>query len=256
MIRIHRRWKVMCALLAGALASVPAQWAEAQTAPDGRMQISWEVRNRFRLFREERDFLLHADSARGRSVLASEQALELQSDGRGWARNAVNRLCIDLLGRVSEPCSRDNVKESYLTPVDHPITVRLTGAIPVGAICAWSFDDGDGPQQSTFDCAEPVNLRARYGRPTVATVDVSSGSEAPQRISEAIKVRDVFIAGLGDSIASGEGNPDRPIALSDDGFCFRSYLGTGATQYYRPSRAGYKGGRACEAPDSLQLWQR
>ena len=28
------------------------------------------------------------------------------------------------------------------------------------------------------------------------------------------------------------------------------------TQYYRPSRAGYKGGRACEAPDSLQVWQR
>ena len=89
------------------------------------MQISWEVRNRFRLFREERDFLLHAESARGRSILASEQALELQSDGRGWARNTVNRLCIDLTGRVSEPCTRDNVKESYLTPTEHPVTVRL-----------------------------------------------------------------------------------------------------------------------------------
>ena len=81
------------------------------------MQISWEVRNRFRLFREERDFLLHTDSARGGSILASEQALELQSDGRGWARNTVNRLCIDLSGRVTEPCTRDNVKESYLTPL-------------------------------------------------------------------------------------------------------------------------------------------
>jgi lysophospholipase L1-like esterase len=256
MIRNHRRCKVRSALLAAALASVPAQWAEAQTAPDGRMQISWEVRNRFRLFREERDFLLHADSARGRSVLASEQALELQSDGRGWARNMVNRLCIDLLGRVNEPCSRDNVKESYLTPIDHPITVRLTGPIPVGATCAWSFDDGEGPQQSTFDCAEPVNLRARYGRATIASVEVSSGPEAPQRVSTEIMVRDIFIAGLGDSIASGEGNPDRPIALSDEGFCFRYYLGTAGAQYYRPSRAGYKGGRACEAPDSLQVWQR
>jgi lysophospholipase L1-like esterase len=256
MIRNHRRCKVRSALLAAALASVPAQWAEAQTAPDARMQISWEVRNRFRLFREERDFLLHADSARGRSVLASEQALELQSDGRGWARNMVNRLCIDLLGRVNEPCSRDNVKESYLTPIDHSITVRLTGPIPVGATCAWSFDDGEGPQQSTFDCAEPVNLRARYGRATIASVEVSSGPEAPQRVSTEIMVRDIFIAGLGDSIASGEGNPDRPIALSDEGFCFRYYLGTAGAQYYRPSRAGYKGGRACEAPDSLQVWQR
>ena len=219
------------------------------------MQISWEVRNRFRLFREERDFLLHADGGRGRSILATEQALALQSDGRGWARNAVNRLCIDLLGRVSEPCTRDGVKESYLTPSEHPVTIRLTGQVPVGATCAWTLDGGDGPTQSTFDCAEPVNFRARYGRPTVATVDVSS-ADAPQRLSTEIAVRDIFIAGLGDSIASGEGNPDRPIALADEGFCFRSYLGMAYTQYYRPSRAGYKGGRACEAPDSLQVWQR
>ena len=264
MVRIPFRSIVLGALLGGALGALPAQWAAAQTIPDASiqttpdapMQISWEVRNRFRLFREERDFLLHTDSARGRSILASEQALELQSDGRGWARNTVNRLCIDLSGRVSEPCTRDNVKESYLTPVDHPVTVRLTGQVPVGATCAWSFDDGEAPQQSTFDCAEPVNLRARYGRPTVATVEVSSGPEAPQRVATEIMVRDLFIAGLGDSIASGEGNPDRQIALSDEGFCFRSYLGMASAQYYRPSRAGYKGGRACEAPDALQVWQR
>src|SRR5450432_2775145 len=261
MIRIHIRSMILGALLVGALGAPPTRWVAAQTAaaaaqdaPDAPMQISWEVRNRFRLFREERDFLLHADSARGRSVLASERALELQSDGRGWARNVVNRLCIDLAGHVNEPCTRDNVKESYLTPIDHPVTVRLTGPVPVGATCAWSFDDGDGPQTSTFDCAEPVNLRVRYGRTTAATVEVSS-AEAPQKVTAEIMVRDLFIAGLGDSIASGEGNPDRPIALSDEGFCFRSYLGTAGAQYYRPSRAGYKGGRACEAPDTLANWQ-
>ncbi len=263
MVRIQLRSIIAWTLLAGALAALPARWVAAQTAPeavqgapDKPMQISWEVRNRFRLFREERDFLLHAESAQGRSVLASEQGLELQSDGRGWARNMVSRLCIDLAGRISEPCIRDKVRESYLAPVDHPVTVRLTGDVPVGATCAWSFDDGEGPQQSTLDCAEPVNLRARYGRSTVATVEVSSGPDAPQRVTTEIRVRDIFIAGLGDSIASGEGNPDRPIALSEEGFCFRSYLGTAAAQYYRPSRAGYKGGRACEAPDTLQLWQR
>jgi len=255
MIRFRPRLIVAAALFAAALEAVlPAPLAAAQ--PDASLQISWEVRNRFRLFREERDFLLHAESGRDRSILATEQALELQSDGRGWARNMVNRLCIDLAGHVNEPCTRDNVKESYLTPVDHPIIARLTGAVPVGATCAWSFDDGDGPpRQSTFDCAEPVNLRVHYGRPTVATVEVSSGPEAPQRISAEIRVRDIFIAGLGDSIASGEGNPDRPVALADEGFCFRYYMGSAAAQYYRPSRGGYKGGRACEAPDSLQNWQ-
>ncbi len=184
------------------------------------------------------------------------RALGVQSDGRGWARNTVNRLCIDLAGKVSEPCTRDTVKESYLTPTEHPITVRLTGEVPVGAICAWTFEDGEGPRQSTLDCAEPINFRAIYGRRTVATVEVTSGAEAPVRVTADIAVRDILIAGLGDSIASGEGNPDRPVALSDDGFCFRSYLGGPSGQFYRPSRAGFKGGRACDSGESLQAWQR
>ena len=256
MIAFCLRLLMIGALLSGALTISAVHPAAAQTAPDSALQISWEVKNRFRLFREERDFQLHAESMRNRSVLASEDALELQSDGRGWARNMVNRLCIDLQGRVADPCLRDNVKENYLTPIDHPIVVRLTGEVPVGATCAWTFDDGDGPQKSTFDCAEPVNLRVRYGKQTVAAVEVSSGSDPTQKISTGIQVRDIFIAGLGDSIASGEGNPDRAVALSDEGFCFRYYLGSAAAQYYRPSRAGYKGGRACEAPDSLANWQR
>src|SRR5947207_8862256 len=198
MIRIALRSIILAALLASMLAGLPISWAEAQTAADGRLQISWEVRNRFRLFREERDFALHVEAARGRSVLGSEQVLELQSDGRGWARNTVNRLCIDLAGRVNEPCTRDNVRESYLTPVDHPVVVGLTGPVPVGATCAWTFDDGEGPQASTFDCAEPVNFRARYGRTTIATVEVSS-AEGSQRLATEIAVRDIFIAGLGDS---------------------------------------------------------
>ncbi len=255
MIPVSLRTLSACVLLfAGILTVSPLQRAAAQDA--GAMQINWEVRNRFRLFREERDFLLHVENARNRSILAAEQSLELQSEGRGWARNMVNRLCIDLQGRVNQPCTRDNVKENYITPSDHPVTVRLTGAVPVGATCAWSFDDGDGPQTSTFDCAEPINLRVHYGKQTVASVDVSSGSDPTQRVQTEIQVRDIFIAGLGDSIASGEGNPDRPLALSDEGFCFRSYLGTAGGQYYRPSRAGYKGGRACEAPDTLANWQR
>lgn len=250
-------------LLSAVLVMAPDSRAVAQTAapqaaqPAAALQISWEVRNRFRLFREERDFKLQADALAGRNILASEQALAVQSDGRGWARNTVQRLCIDATGRVNQPCTRDGVKEDYLAPADHPVTVRLTGATPVGAVCAWTFDDGDAPRQSTIDCGEPVNLRVRYGRTTAVTVDVSSGADTPsQRIAGEIAVRDIFIAGLGDSVASGEGNPDRPVALSDEGFCFRSYLGGPSAQYYRPNRASFKGGRACESEgNNMQNWQ-
>jgi lysophospholipase L1-like esterase len=248
------RWLGLVAtLVAGAPSLATAQGG------DGGPQISWEVRNRFRLFREERDFLIHTETLRGGSILASEQTLATRSDGRGWARNTVGRLCIDPTGHITEPCTRDGIKENYLTPTDHPVTVRLIGTVPVGATCAWTFDDGDGPRQSTFDCAEPINLRARYGRSTVATVEITSGQDTPQRVSTAIEVRDILIAGLGDSIASGEGNPDRAVSLSDDGFCFQSYLGGPANQYYRPGRGGYKGARACEGADTssagLKAWQ-
>lgn len=228
-------------------------------ASSAAVQISWEVRNRFRLFREERDFLLHTETLASQTIFASEQALAAQSDGRGWARNTLSRLCIDATGRVTEPCMRDKVNESYLTPTDHPVTVRVTGQVPVGATCAWRFDDGEAnPRQSALDCSEVINLRVRYGRTTNVSVDVSSGSEPPARATAEIAVRDVLIAGLGDSIASGEGNPDRAVELSDDGFCFRSYLGGPAGMYFRPGRARFKGARACDTSDgmSLQNWQR
>ena len=233
--------------------------AAAQTAAgDSGVRITWEVRNRFRLFREERDFNLHAEALRGRNILASEQVLAMQSDGRGWARNTLARLCIDQAGTISEPCMRDGTKEGYLTPSEHAVIVSVTGAVAVGAICAWTFDDGDGPRQQSFDCNEPVNLRVRYGKSTQTSVEISSGTEPARRASTNIAVRDILIAGLGDSIASGEGNPDRPVALSDEGFCFRSYLGGPANQYFRPGRAGFTGVRACDnaGTDSLNAWQR
>lgn len=242
------------ALLTGLSA---AQTAGAQSLAPGAsaMRISWEVRNRFRMFKEERDFLLHVEALQNRSILQSEQALAIQSDGRGWARNTLARLCIDQAGRVAQPCTRDNVGENYLTPADHRITVRLTGQVPAGATCTWSFNDGEGtPREMSVDCREPIDLRVRYGRATLATVDVNAGPEVPERISEEIQVRDVLIAGLGDSIAAGEGNPDRPVALSTEGFCFRSYLGGG--EYYRPGRAGFQGDKTCGTSASLATWQR
>ncbi|HLH89823.1 MAG TPA: hypothetical protein VKX28_15330 [Xanthobacteraceae bacterium] len=216
-----------------------------QVATD--VSISWEVRNRFRLFRDEKDFNRHLAAESGTTILAAEQTLAQETDGRGWARDMVTRLCVDGSGHVLDSCMRDGVRESYLDPVDHRVTVRLTGAVPADASCAWSFDNGQGPPQ-TLDvgCGEPVNLRALYGRTTKVTVDVTSGGVTRQT-SDAIDVRDLLIAGLGDSIASGEGDPDRPVALSDDGFCFRNFLATGRKDYFRPGRVGFNGDKACDA---------
>ena len=58
----------------------------AQVGFASNVVVSWEVKNRFRLFRDERDFRRHAEAAQGRTVLEAEQALAAATDGGGWAR--------------------------------------------------------------------------------------------------------------------------------------------------------------------------
>jgi hypothetical protein len=207
--------------------------------------IDWRVRNRFRLFRDEHDFDRLAAAQRSRSVLGTEQALGLETGGLGWARDIVTRLCVDSAGTVVEDCVRDGARESYLAPVDHSVEVKLDGAIDPSAGCAWTFEDGDGASRGlTVGCHEPINIRLVHGRPTMAIVDMTAMGKT-SRASTEILVRDLLIAGLGDSIASGEGNPDRPVTLADEGFCFRQFIATDASEYFRPSRAGYHADRSC-----------
>src|SRR5262249_52614669 len=210
--------------------------------------VSWEVKNRFRLFRDEKDFNRHLAAQSGRSILEAEQTLAQETDGRGWARDVVTRLCVDGAGRVLDTCLRDGVRESYLAPADHRVTVRLAGQVPADASCAWTFEGGQAPPQSlTASCREDVNLRARYGTTTTVTVDITPPGGVTRRANGAIEVRDLLIARLGDSIAAGEGDPDRPVALADDGFCFRNFIATGRSEYFRPGRVGFKGDKACDS---------
>ncbi len=213
------------------------------------IRIEWEVKNRFRLFRSEGDFQHHVAAARGDGVLAAEDRMERESDGRGWARTMVARLCVDLAGKLLDTCDRDGERESYLAPQDHRVAVVLAGAVPAHATCAWTFDDGGSPpRQASGACEEDMRLRVTYGKPTVATVDITAPDGTAQRATGEILVRDLLIAGLGDSIASGEGDPDRPVALDDGGFCFRRFLAGGRSEYFRPGRAGYRGDKACDSP--------
>ena len=54
------------------------------------LRIVWEVKNRFRLFRKEADFLRHVAAQSIKSVLAAEQIMAAETDGRGWARNMLS----------------------------------------------------------------------------------------------------------------------------------------------------------------------
>ena len=172
-------------------------------------------------------------AARAGSLLAAEHQLESATDGRGWAQDILPTPVRRRRRRLLETCERDGERENYLAPKTHPVVVRLTGAVPHGATCNWSFDDGTiPPKQVNAPCSEAVQQRVAYGKPTIAAVGITRPDNSVESVSTEIQVRDLLIAGLGDSVAAGEGNPDRPIALADEGFCFRRFLGTGAQRIF------------------------
>jgi lysophospholipase L1-like esterase len=228
--------------------------------PSDAITIEWEVQNRFRLFRRDADFQLHVAASRAGSQLAAEHLLERNNAGRGWAQNEVDHLCVNVAGAILDTCDRDGEKESYLAPKTHPVVARLAGAVPPGATCNWSFDDGTiPPKQVNAPCSAPVAQRLAYGKPTIAAVGITRPDNSVDSVSAEIQVRDLLIAGLGDSVAAGEGNPDRPVALADEGFCFRRFLGAARSEYFRPSRQGYNGDKACDdnpagSPTSASDW--
>ncbi len=214
--------------------------ATAQTLTSSNVQINWKVENRFRLFRDSADFqaqetawrqyLIHvhgqglaADDERltveKSSVIGTEHVLNdryiafsrhlrRNFDWRGWAAGVVDRLCWDPESRSHAACGG---VENYVSPRAHGVSVWLTprqqGLLFQEYNCEWRVEDGAA---ITAPCDAPVTLDIPW--PTGATVSVNAEGETG--ISTTIVVKDLLIAGLGDSFASGEGNPDVPVELS------------------------------------------
>ncbi len=220
--------------------------AVAQEPGAGEPTIQWEVKNRFRLFRHERDFRRHVAAYGADGILAAEERLANDSDGRGWAKDMVGDLCVDELGKLREFCDRDGQRELYLAPQDHHVAVVITNTA-ADATCTWNFDDGEQTQRANTKCDEDVSLWIRYGRRTAVSVDITLADGTARQVSTDMEVRDFLIAGIGDSVASGDGNPDRPVELSHEGFCFRRFGGGVRSEYFRPGRAGYTGNKACDS---------
>ena len=223
------------------LLSVFAVPAEAQTLSTAQVRIEWQVVNRFRLFQDPaffrlhenawRQYLLHVDQqgmasdARDSfvartSVIGSEHVLNdrfiafsnilrQNFDWRGWAAKGQDRLCYDAKKRNHSACGGI---DAYVTPQSHTIEMWLSGqGVPTGAQCEWRIG---GQLVAQAACSERVsgpNVELPY--PGGADISVNVVGEAP--IITSAHVKDLLIAGLGDSFASGEGNPNEPVAFSE-----------------------------------------
>ena len=237
---------------------------KAQTLNTTDFQIEWKVVNRFRLFNDASFFRLHENAWRqylihvneqqipdelksllinSASVLGSEHVLNdryiafsrierSKFDWRGWAAQGQGRLCWNPKSRLHDLCGD---VDGYVNPKAHEIEISLRPLRKNPLIseynCEWRV--GDAPVQIA-PCDGTVTASLPY--PGGADISVAVAGEQP--IALKAKVRDLLIVGMGDSFASGEGNPDMQVRFSSDGTSDYASPGSSADISGYPDRVG------------------
>ena len=207
-----RFWQGIGALIVCAMAGC-ATFGSANAEP----LIEWRVENPFRFFLDaeatarQRAALLQGRADR-RATLAAERWMAERAPG-GWAEPVFLRTCWDLLRQDHSACGG---LKSYVFPKTHRVLARLADRSLANATCAWRIEAGrrrvGSVRRLRGPCAEPIAVDVPYPAGATLTAVVQG-----RRVASAIvRVKDLFIVGLGDSYASGEGNPDRPVRWRDD----------------------------------------
>ena len=145
----------------------------------------------------------------------------------GWAAQTVDAVCYDSRqGRYLQTCDRryswGTVKEDYILPEAHTVIVKLAPAHLAAAArgeCTWTWlpRKPGGKSETRKDvCVTPLKIpRVPFSLdPAVSGVAVQVVLPDGRTLSEQIVVEDRLIVALGDSFASGESNPDRPVTFS------------------------------------------
>lgn len=217
-----RGWRACLALLLTVLIS-----AAAEAEP----RIVWQVDNPFRLFLDSADTEVHratweslSETERGSAVISAERVLaERHPDG--WSATMFSKICWDA-ARNRYTCRE---RPDYTTPHSHKILVHLADLDDAQTVdCTWltSPQGRGGPRGKAviLPCDTPVQLEIPY--PQGAWISVEIGGR--QVAETAARVTDLFVVGMGDSFASGDGNPDLPVRFSQD-----------RTADYDPTLVGY-----------------
>lgn len=206
--------------------------------PLERVQIKWRVENPFRFFTDPRDTNVHratylalTPEERETPILSAERALSTRHP-EGWASTMFRKTCWNR-SRNEFTCPDDT---DYINPDKHAIVAELAGASDPAVNCIWRVNlrgaTAGRAEAVTKPCSEALVVDVPY--PDGATLMVEI---AGRPVAQAdVKVRDLLIAGMGDSFASGEGNPDGPVRFSRERTA--SYGGSGKDLLGYPARVG------------------
>jgi hypothetical protein len=152
-----------------------------------------------------------------------------QQSRLGWAAQTVGETCYDSNGRprrYSTVCERKyswgTAKEDYVLPEAHTVAIRVAPEQLAGVTgdCIWSWQArkaGGKAESKKIACKDKLTIarvpyaldRAHSG--VSVTVKLPDGRELAE---QEVVVEDLFIVALGDSFASGESNPDKPVQFS------------------------------------------
>ncbi|MDH4982848.1 hypothetical protein [Hyphomicrobium sp. D-2] len=206
----------VCSLMMACGAGAPAI---AQSAALPLPQIAWRVENPFRFFTDATDTEVHratflalppADQLQ-RPILAAEQALSVRHDV-SWAETMFRDTCWN--SDTNQFVCKDG--RSYINPTSHRAIFRITNIDEAaGLSCTWLTAPRSGPVRGdavTLPCSEEVRFDIPYPSGARVTVEIGGREVA----AEDVQVKDLLVVGMGDSFASGEGNPDLPVRFSRD----------------------------------------
>jgi hypothetical protein len=147
----------------------------------------------------------------------------------GWANQTLNDTCYDrngtprrYFGRCERTYSWGRASEDYVLPEAHTVQIRIAPdrLEGVSGECAWMWRprrDGGKIETKKQNCANPLTIqRVPYAQDrAVSGVSVAVTLPDGRQFAERdVVVEDVFVVALGDSFASGESNPDRPVQFS------------------------------------------
>lgn len=193
-------------------------------------EIVWRVEQPFRFFSDPRDaevhrkaFLTLPQNERSEAVLAIERALAAKNQ-LGWAAQMHGQTCWDG-DRVRGLCPGAG---PYIKPSKHRVVARINSREPLDASvqCHWfvtvppakGSTSSKTRKQKPFrqelrrSCQQEISFDVPYPQGSQVTVE----RDGVRLAATEIEVEDLFVVGLGDSFASGEGNPDIPIRLSSE----------------------------------------
>jgi hypothetical protein len=204
----------ICGMLIAAVMLALAAAAPLRAEPT----IVWKVENPFRFFLDPADTQVHRatwaslpEAERTHPVLAAERVLA-QRHGDGWSATMFAKTCWDPV-RNAYACSE---RSDYLNPKSHVILANMVGLEDAQTVdCTWlTSPQGKGPRGKavTLPCDTPVQLQVPY--PGGVWIAVEIGGRQVAEV--AARVTDLFIVGMGDSFATGEGNPDVPVRFSPE----------------------------------------